>query len=401
MPRKQQAELAKEIVLKENATIKFENRLVNARYTLSELEMKMIIVLAAHIRKNADMFELCSINARQLGEYMNLDKDSAYRHIKATAKKLYTRVLSFEWHEDGCKEASWKLCHWFNRMGYSAKTSELIFQFDDDIEPLLLQVQKAYVQLESKPLMAFKCMYSNRILLWCAEWEKYSPWTIDIDEIRERLQLGKKYTTYKDFRIKVIEPAIAEINALSDYSVTATPNKQGRSYVSYTFTIKRKRKAAPKIIDVESIPDSWSKEQKAMFSELLDYGITQKNAKGIVHQTPLDTIRLNIDYAKKQQQAGKTKDLARYLYSAIAEDYAGAAKIAEEQERQAEAAKLVAKIAAMTPQEQVEYFLRQRQLEELAAQQAAPAPMTDEQREHSRQTGLAGAAAMLEKLKKR
>lgn len=398
MPRKKKTEMAKEIVLKENATVKLENRLVNARYTLSLREMKMVMAFAAHICKSKDEFELCSVSAKELGEYMELSDENPYAVIKATAKKLIGKSLWLEWYEDGYEEASWWGVPWFRCISYSAKTSQVTFRFADEIKPLLLQVQKTYVRLECKPLMAFKCMYSNRFLLWFAEWEKLSPYTIGIDEIRARLKLEKKHTKFSDFKKYVIEPAIAEINALTDFSVKAEPNKRGRSYVSYTFTIKRKAAKAD-TIEVDAIPTEWTDEQNAVYSELCGYGITQHNAKSIMSKTTLDTIRNNIEYAKAQQQAGSVKSLARYLYTAITEDYAGAVKLAAEQEQRAAAQKMADKLRTMSDTELVEYFLRQQQAAELASQQRAD-EFTDEQREHSRQTGLAGIANLKAKRQK-
>lgn len=354
MARKRKIEPAKEITIVEDATVKVKNELVNGKYTLSLLEMKMVMALAAHIDKNANDFEPCSIGARDLGDYMGLSDDKCYQSIKATAKKLLNRSLFFEWYKSSeSKKKSWLGSSWFDYVFYDDEESTVEFKFATMIKPMLLQIREAYAQLECKPLMAFRSMYSNRFLMYVVEWERIQPHTVKIADLRDMLQLDKKYKQFSEFRTYVIEPALREINALTDYNVTAEPQKRGRSYDSYTFFIGRKAKAAAvKTVDVDATPAEWNGEQKAMYDELVGYGLTRKAAKYIASTLVLEDVRINIDYAKAQKQAGKiTKDFASYLYAAIKEDYGGAIHRAAAQEAAAAAAKEAERIAAMTPEQ--------------------------------------------------
>lgn len=356
MVKKKKIELAKEITITDDACLKIKNELVNGRYTLTLTEIKMIMALAAHIDKDADDFEICAISARDLGAYMGLDEKSMYNQIKTTAKKLLCKNLFFEWYEEGCREKSWQGSPWFTKLSYSAKDGMLRFCFADDIKPMLLQIREAYVQLECKPLMAFKCMYSNRFLMYIVEWIKIQPYKIDIAELRERLQLGKKYETYKDFRRFVIEPALSEINVLTDYNVKAVPQKRGRSYVSYVFHIKRKTNP----IDADAVPAEWTDEQNATYNEVIALGLEKDVAKKIIEEKPLNEIKISIDYAKAQKAAGKVKQLGAYLYAAINKGYGIAEAIAAEQEAAAAIAKEQERLAAMTPEQRDENEQRKK-----------------------------------------
>lgn len=367
MVKKKKIELAKEITITDDACLKIKNELVNGRYTLTLTEIKMIMALAAHIDKDADEFEICAISARDLGAYMGLDEKSMYNQIKATAKKLLCKNLFFEWYEEGCREKSWQGSPWFTKLSYSAKDGMLRFCFADDIKPMLLQIREAYVQLECKPLMAFKCMYSNRFLMYIVEWIKIQPYKIDIAELRERLQLGKKYETYKDFRRFVIEPALSEINVLTDYTVKVVPQKRGRSYVSYVFHIKRKSKTKP--IDADAVPAEWTDEQNATYNEVIALGLEKDIAKKIIEEKPLNEIKISIDYAKAQKASGKVKQLGAYLYAAINKGYGIAEARAAEQEAAAAIAKEQERIDAMTP-EQLEAY-RKAEADKQAAKEMA------------------------------
>lgn len=371
MPRKKKIEPAKEITIVEDATVKVKNELVNGKYSLSLLEMKMVMALAAHINKNADDFETCSIRVRELGEYMGLSEDKCYQSIKATAKKLLSRSLFFEWYKTtNSRKKSWLGSSWFDYIFYDDEESMVEFRFATMIKPMLLQIREAYAQLECKPLMAFKCMYSNRFLLYVVEWEKIQPHTIKIEDLRELLQLGKKYKQFGEFRTYVIEPAIREINALTEYEVTAEPVKRGRRYDSYNFYIKRKTakakiKPKKKAVDTDAVPAEWTEEQNTVYNELIALGIAKDASKQFVSNKPLEEIKININYAKEQKAAGKVKSMGAYLYQSINNDYGVNKARAVAQEEKAAAMKEQERFDAMTPDQREVY------LKNLADKQAA------------------------------
>jgi plasmid replication initiation protein len=387
MPRKKKIEPAKEITIVEDATVKVKNELVNGKYSLSLLEMKMVMALAAHINKNADDFETCSIRVRELGEYMGLSEDKCYQSIKATAKKLLSRSLFFEWYKTtNSRKKSWLGASWFDYIFYDDEESTVEFRFATMIKPMLLQISEAYAQLECKPLMAFKCMYSNRFLLYVVEWEKIQPHTIKIEDLRELLQLGKKYKQFGEFRTYVIEPAVREINALTEYEVTAEPVKRGRRYDSYNFYIKRKTakakiKPKKKAVDTDAVPAEWTEDQNALYNDIVGLGLLKKDAKNFINEKALEEIRISVEYAKKQDAAGKVKNFGAYLYKAIADGYGVATARGAAQEEAARKAQEKDRIDNMTPEQKAAYMSHQDMLKQAAELTAAGKAEKAEERE--------------------
>lgn len=387
MPRKKKIEPAKEITIVEDATVKVKNELVNGKYSLSLLEMKMVMALAAHINKNADDFETCSIRVRELGEYMGLSEDKCYQSIKATAKKLLSRSLFFEWYKTtNSRKKSWLGSSWFDYIFYDDEESTVEFRFATMIKPMLLQISEAYAQLECKPLMAFKCMYSNRFLLYVVEWEKIQPHTIKIEDLRELLQLGKKYKQFGEFRTYVIEPAVREINALTEYEVTAEPVKRGRRYDSYNFYIRRKTakakiKPKKKAVDTDAVPAEWTEDQNALYNDIVGLGLLKKDAKNFINEKALEEIKISVEYAKTQDAAGKVKNFGAYLYKAIADGYGVATARGAAQEEAARKAQEKDRIDNMTPEQKAAYMSHQDMLKQAAELTAAGKAEKAEERE--------------------
>lgn len=362
-------EKIKELVVDNNAQYKMRNELVNSRYRLGVVEQRMIIALASHINKHGDDFDQCMIDANDLAKFMGLDAKSAYGQLKRTADALVKCIVSFEWYKTPkSKQKSWIKANWFDYICYDAETVTIVFKFGSLVKPLLLEVVEAYVRAEAKPLMKFRRSASYRFYNFAVEWQKLREKTISIDDLKHMLMLDDEYPLYGGLNQKVIAPAIKEINKLTDYEISYMPKKTGRKITDIVFKIKVKNKSKikPKKKDIETdaVPAEWTEEQNAVYNELIALGIAKDAAKQFVSNKPLEEIRINIDYAKEQQAAGKVKSMGAYLYQSINNDYGVNKARAAAQEAAAAAAKEQERIDAMSPEEKERYFTKQDQLEQ-------------------------------------
>lgn len=357
----------KELVVDNNAQYKMRNELVNSRYRLGVIEQRMIIALASHINKHGDEFEQCMIDANDLAKFMELDSKSAYGQLKRAADTLVKCIVSFEWYKTPkSKSKSWIKANWFDFIYYDAETVTITFKFGSLVKPMLLEVVEAYVKAEAKPIMKFRRSASYRFFNFAVEWKKLKEKAISIDDLKHMLMLDDEYPLYGGLNQKVIAPAIKEINKLTDYEITYIPKKTGRKVTDIVFKVKTKSKIKPKKKDIEAdaVPADWTEEQNAVYNELIALGIAKDAAKQFVGNKPLEEIRINIDYAKEQQAAGKVKSMGAYLYQSINNDYGVNKARAAAQEAAAAAAKEQERIDAMSPEEKERYFTKQDQLEQ-------------------------------------
>lgn len=365
-------EKIKELVVDNNAQYKMRNELVNSRYRLGVVEQRMIIALASHINKHGDDFDQCMIDANDLAKFMGLDSKSAYGQLKRTADALVKCIVSFEWYKTPkSKQKSWIKANWFDFISYDAETVTIVFKFGSLVKPLLLEVVEAYVRAEAKPLMKFRRSASYRFYNFAVEWQKLREKTISIDDLKHMLMLDDEYPLYGGLNQKVIAPAIKEINKLTDYEISYMPKKTGRKITDIVFKIKVKNKSKikqikPKKKDIETdaVPAEWTEDQNVVYNELVALGIAKDASKQFISNKPLEEIRINIDYAKEQQAAGKVKSMGAYLYQSINNDYGVNKARAAAQETAAAAAKEQERIDAMSPDEKERYFTNQDQLEQ-------------------------------------
>lgn len=382
-------EKIKELVVDNNAQYKMRNELVNSRYRLGVVEQRMIIALASHINKHGDDFDQCMIDANDLAKFMGLDPKSAYGQLKRTADALVKCIVSFEWYKTPkSKQKSWIKANWFDYICYDAETVTIVFKFGSLVKPLLLEVVEAYVRAEAKPLMKFRRSASYRFYNFAVEWQKLREKTISIDDLKHMLMLDDEYPLYGGLNQKVIAPAIKEINKLTDYEISYMPKKTGRKITDIVFKIKVKNKSKiqqikPKKKDIETdaVPAEWTEDKTALYNDIVGLGLLKKDAKKIINEKALEEIRISVEYAKKQDAAGKVKNFGAYLYKAIADGYGVAEAQSTAREEAARKAQEKDRIDNMTPEQKAAYMSHQDMLKQAAELTAAGKAEKAEERE--------------------
>ena len=112
------------------------------------------------------------------------------------------------------------------------------------MKPFLLELKKNFTAYELIYTLHFRSKYSIRLYelvksIHFHEIETYSR-TYPLDELK-RLLDAETYEQYRDFRTRVLEPAIKELNKYSDKTIEYRPIKRGRSVAQIELIISTKK----------------------------------------------------------------------------------------------------------------------------------------------------------------
>lgn len=138
----------------------------------------------------------------------------------------------------------------------------------------------------------------------------------DLDEFKELMEIDKESPTYKEFKylnIKVIKPAVEEVNKVTDLILQLVLHRKGKFVDKVSFKVERKPQIA---LDFTSVQESLNLEE-----EIVKYGVGEKVAERLVREFDRERILGNIEYLKRQIALDKVSDPAAYLVKAITEDY--------------------------------------------------------------------------------
>ena len=377
------------IKINPNQTIKQSNRLVVARYRLTKYEQRMMIAVCSQLNKNANEFETVRVRVKDLANFCNFKGESAYNKVHTTILKLMSRTLQIK-KDDG----KWYITHWLQSAEY-LEGGIVEYCIDQRLKPDLLQLKSAYLTTNAEPLMRFNRDYSARMYFILKKMLKIREFERELDYFRDRFQLGKTYGLFANLKNRIIEPALEEINAISDISVRHKYIKEGRAFTKIHFIVELKtdkKEIAPtapiderakqqlqmtsaenvkptdqghnvglepekdeispapviavaeteKIAsadDGENAGEKWTPEQQADYDRLLKYGVWAKTAEKYATMYDHAHIERNIQGCLKSNPKGNIRDLGAVIANAIANDtYKGVEeerrKLAErEQER--------------------------------------------------------------------
>ena len=170
-------------------------------------------------------------------------------------------------------------------------------------------------------------------------------WPLDIFRRLMGVDGSDYYQTFKHLNAKIIKPAVAEVNRVSDITVTPEVRKEGRAVSHIRFKIARNPQLS--ILDMD---DGTGVRKGEVYAALIDIGVSDRLARQWIAQHGEAYVADKIAYLNRR---GDIESPVGYLRAAISGDYdTGAAPAAPRPETQARAARLrriQAAVEARTP----------------------------------------------------
>ncbi len=212
-----------------------------------------------------------------------------------------------------------------------------------------------------------------------------TPW-IEVDAFRKLMGVeGGIYDSFKRVTERVISPALAEVNRVSDFHVTVEHQRRGRKIMALKFKMRRvvmlmepANTQAPLFPELDDMP--------ALVRELTNAGLSTQDAfeiwqKGFAFVEdavrPKDIgedteeafaayVQEKIHLLKRRQSSGKVENVTGFLREAIRKNYANpeyAEELGKEQAKRQRTAAAIAQHKATTIQERQAHLQRQHDAE--------------------------------------
>ena len=175
------------------------NQVIEASYQLSAVEQRIVLAAISRIPKSQPITddELYPVSVNEL-QLLGVHEKTAYRDLKEGINRLYERSINLSIDDKSIK------MRWVQEIhsGYGIRIYELLVQYR--------QIGKREISVES---------------------------------LRSMLELGKKYPLFADFKKRVIDTAVDQINECSPLSVSYEQKKTGRKVTHILFSFKEKSKS--------------------------------------------------------------------------------------------------------------------------------------------------------------
>ena len=218
------------------------NEVVNASYDLSQSEQRLLLAMIASLDSTEPVSaeEVYEISASEVAKGLQgeVDLKHVYAFMEQAVSRLFERKITVR-RPDGTREQF----RWIGYAKYQPGEGKVSMQFAQKILKYLGQIRENFTRYNLAEVSAFQSTYSLRFYEWFAQWRDKGQVVIEIDEIRERLALGSKYSNVYELRRRVIDLAVKEISEKSDLQVKVKYLKKGKRIISAQFMFTTKGRA--------------------------------------------------------------------------------------------------------------------------------------------------------------
>ncbi|WP_443023445.1 replication initiation protein RepM, partial [Shigella flexneri] len=153
---------------------------------------------------------------------------------------------------------------WVSRIAYIDDLATLEVTFAPDVVPLITRLEKHFTSYQLKQVAQLTSKYAIRLYEFLIAWRNVGKTpVISLSDFREKLGLEiNEYQKMVNFKSRVLEPAIKQINELTDIHVKYEQYKTGRSISALSFTFKHKK--------IDSIPSERDPNTVDFFTQMTD-----------------------------------------------------------------------------------------------------------------------------------
>lgn len=230
---------------KSNLVVK-SNRLNSAIQNLSLAELRIIqlaIVDARETGKGLSTETPLRIDGLRYAEAFNTTRQNGYIRMKEAEETLFNRRFSFTDSEGKLVKS-----RWIQRVRYLDNEGAIELAFTMDVVKAITRLNGAeefFTQYLLNQTANLNSVYSVRLYELLVQW-KAAVKTPMFDLAIFRQQLGLADNEYKamcNFKIRVLDLAVNEINEKTDLTVSYTQEKRGRTITGFKFTVRTKDKS--------------------------------------------------------------------------------------------------------------------------------------------------------------
>lgn len=310
------------------------NALVNARFDLTTVEMRLFMAMLSRIGRDDEEFremlvpltEIVALSGRRPSV-----KD--YQQVEAMCDLLVSRVLRIErpagegggrrrrGRRDGeGATPDFDLLPLMAYAKYRGAESALRVRFNDEVMPYLLQLHQNFTKAQVVQLLKLKSPHSYRIYWLLKEYGSFGTRTLGVDELKSILSLEGQYKQFPLFRLRVLDKAQQELSQTDlpfEYELLRAGGAKRVTHVKVTFEplvgLPEAALAAAEVVG-EPLPD-WHRQLLELKLAASSLGaVLELVGQGAI--TP-DYVAYVIRVQREKHQAGKIKSLAGAVFAAL------------------------------------------------------------------------------------
>lgn len=228
-----------------------DNRFIYAKYNFDANELKIFLWMVAKINPEKDeRFEPSRIPVSEIFQIYNHKFDNNHTYVK----KLIEKMIHKTYIEDlrildkkTTKEVNViRAFTFFKRLTYQIGDGFIEYEFNEKLIPYFLNLKQRFTQIKYQAIWNMNSVYGMRIynILMCEINQNKKRFKMNLAVLQNILSIDNSLKTWQNFRKKVIDPAIRNINKNEDSLISISKlrtSKTGKKITEIEFIFDYKK----------------------------------------------------------------------------------------------------------------------------------------------------------------
>lgn len=317
------------------------NRITNAKYDFSLIQERIFNAVMCKLREPIDdvmhgtpvlQLELFS-NENILVHIplMAISKPAYYNKVRETLTEMATIKIEVPhiYKNQPGTIVQGLLAAWIP--DGRIRGGEIVVRIEKHVAQMLVTIDR---NMQGRPMqytsfmigvcLQAKNKYTPRIYKFISSWKEKKGTRLSLDDLRDMLQLGDKYPTFKDIKKRILLPVSKELNKIGDCSFNCSDSdfviRDGKTVVGLNF----------KIFSIEGNL-SYVKQQIASVKRTLSniFGFTIKDLDDIQYlydQYPMEQVNIKLQYLNEylygeKQKSKTTSSVPAFVTHSLKKDF--------------------------------------------------------------------------------
>lgn len=233
--------------------VRQHNAITNARHDLSSVQLDIYFMLLSLLRVGDTQNTKYEISVLQIEDITG--RQWNYQQLRDATAGLIGKVFEIE-ENDGLLQVAM-----MSSAKYLKGKGKIQLTISEDLKPYLVDLKNNFTSFQLYCVLSMSSKYAKWMYVQFSRWKDIGYYSYELDALKVLLNLkdpkGKTPELYKQwgqFKDYVLEPAVRQINELSDIHISFEIEKKGKSVHTIHFTIshvKRFQSIIPFEIDDE------------------------------------------------------------------------------------------------------------------------------------------------------
>ena len=225
--------------MSKNDLVVKSNQVIEASYTLTTIEQRLILSAIAQIPKGEPVTDevIYTVSVADLQKF-GANETTAYRDLKESVSRLFDRSIVLRSSDRTSRT------RWVQKIDFMDSRGVIGIRFSKDILPFLSNLSTEFTKYLASDLIGVTSTYAIRLYELLVQYQSIGKREISVVDLRWMFELQNKYPVWADLKRWVIDQAVKEINEFSPLSVTYETKKTGRKITSINLRFKQKPKQA-------------------------------------------------------------------------------------------------------------------------------------------------------------